>query len=555
MQLFLHNMQAYDAMKTMLGKMSKAAGALLSVTGKSLIGFRCAEENLGMCFLCLSTSDYIYQTQGEDVLQVVPDFSLGNICAYSYAPLVMIAADEIAPLIPDGIALDESRRCNAKYWDDSVKQLLCLYLYTKQLELLAITIRYLYDQCDMADEIFERCAPSEVRLGKILVQVILLTPTYLDVLYQTEGNFGELLKRVAVTKLVMCHQESQRRIDDLYCMMEKVNVLRTIFEKPLTQKSGKHLVPCVYMCSMRSRACKWFGRSIPGSHCCCAYQSFVKDENEYFELLFFINMLNECMHVRKVSSLTILFSMIFPMAYKQQIGLAFISVAQGTSIWNIANGFAEFSRWDSLYANIDEVSVRLRRGHCDNEVLERKFIMKHEMNDAMMQLEARSIYGTRWQCIYNEAKRFPRPMIVWICWETTSSRKNFCWKNESASSSRRKAGPRGARYSQRSKNVVLDALGMLWKTCKEHQRQVFFETANMDYRLNGNLRVSQRYDTMENLSCAAGYTTSIAHGSRASARHGIYIGSYRDIWGLKASYRRKGDSLIGLYDKIDALSS
>lgn len=453
----------------MLGKTSKAVGGLLSVIGKSLIGFRGAEENLDMHFLWLLSSDYIYQIQGEDVPQVVSDFSLRNICVYPYPSLVMIAVDEIAPLISDGIVLDESHRCSAKYWDNNVKQLLRIYQYANLPKLLAVTIRYLYDQRDMSEEIFERCTASEVRLGKVLVRVILLMQTYADVLYQTEGNFGRLPKRAAAVKLAMCHQESQRCIDYLCCMMGKTDVLRTILEKYLTQKSRKHLVPCAYMRSMRNRACKWFGRSIAGSHCCCVYQSFVGDENEYLKLLFFINMLNVGMHVRNVSSLIILFSTIFPIAYKQQIGLVLISIALGTSlIWNIANSFDGFGRRDSLYANIDEVSVRLRRGHCDDEVLERDFIVNHETNDAVVQLKAWSIYGTRWQRGYNEARRLPRPMIVWMCQETTNSRKDFCWENGSASSGRRRAGLRG----QGTHSGAELSCWMFWACCGKYARNI-----------------------------------------------------------------------------------
>ena len=115
-------------------------------TGKSLIAFKLAEEHPSEKFLWLSPSEYIYQTQLENL-----GMEFDNIQFMSYSRL-MKNEDSIETLHPDYIILDEFHRCGAAEWGKSVRKLLNACPNAKRLGLSATNIRYLDNQRNMAFE-------------------------------------------------------------------------------------------------------------------------------------------------------------------------------------------------------------------------------------------------------------------------------------------------------------------------------------------------------------------------------------------------------------------
>ena len=65
--LFPHNASAYEAAVSMLAETKKAAIIHPTGTGKSFIGFKLCEDNLGKKVLWLSPSEYIFRTQLENL--------------------------------------------------------------------------------------------------------------------------------------------------------------------------------------------------------------------------------------------------------------------------------------------------------------------------------------------------------------------------------------------------------------------------------------------------------------------------------------------------------
>lgn len=170
--LFKHNQQAYRAVTAMLEKEKMAAVIHPTGTGKSLIAFKLAEENPSKHFLWLSPSEYIYQTQLEKLNMKFP-----NIQFMSYSRL-MKNEDSIETLHLDYIILDEFHRCGAQEWGRSVRKLLDTYPNAKRLGLSATNIRYLDNQRNMAEEIFDGKIASEMTLGEAIVREILPEPKY-----------------------------------------------------------------------------------------------------------------------------------------------------------------------------------------------------------------------------------------------------------------------------------------------------------------------------------------------------------------------------------------
>lgn len=86
--------------------------------------------------------------------------------------------EEIAEFQPDYIVLDEFHRCGAEMWGQDVQKLLSTYAATPVLGLSATAIRYLDNQRDMADELFDGNVASEITLGEAIVRGILAAPKY-----------------------------------------------------------------------------------------------------------------------------------------------------------------------------------------------------------------------------------------------------------------------------------------------------------------------------------------------------------------------------------------
>lgn len=138
----------------------------------------------------LSPSEYIYKTQLENI-----DTQFSNIEYMSYSRL-MKHEDSIDTLHPDYIILDEFHRCGAAEWGKSVRKLLEAYPKAKRLGLSATNIRYLDNQRNMAEELFEGNIASEMTLGEAIVREILPEPKYVIAMYSYKKELEQLKKRI-----------------------------------------------------------------------------------------------------------------------------------------------------------------------------------------------------------------------------------------------------------------------------------------------------------------------------------------------------------------------
>ena len=77
--LFSHNELAYQSAVSMLAETGKAAVIHPTGTGKSFIAFRLCEENPASVVCWLSPSEYIFQTQLENLKAAAAGYEPGNI--------------------------------------------------------------------------------------------------------------------------------------------------------------------------------------------------------------------------------------------------------------------------------------------------------------------------------------------------------------------------------------------------------------------------------------------------------------------------------------------
>ena len=266
--LYKHNEDAYRAVETMLEDKQMAAVIHPTGTGKSMIAFKLVEQHPHKHFLWLSPSEYIYKTQLENI-----DTQFSNIEYMSYSRL-MKHEDSIDTLHPDYIILDEFHRCGAAEWGKSVRKFLEAYPKAKRLGLSATNIRYLDNQRNMAEELFEGNIASEMTLGEAIVRKILPEPKYVIAMYSYKKELEQLKKRIEGLSNPGLISENEKLLEQLKRALEQADGLTEVFARQMTKPDGKYIVFCSgreHMDEMKAQASDWFSKVDKKPHIYTAY--------------------------------------------------------------------------------------------------------------------------------------------------------------------------------------------------------------------------------------------------------------------------------------------
>lgn len=327
--LFEHNRIAYQKVLRMLEETGKAAIIHPTGTGKSFIGFKLCQDFQDKTVCWLSPSEYIFRTQVENLAagsQVSADNvkepycstgngvkGLDNVRFYTYAKLISMTESELQKIKPDYIVLDEFHRCGAKVWGQGVRRVLDMYPGARVLGLSATAIRYLDNQRDMSDELFDGNVASEMTLGEAIVLGILNPPKYVLSVYAYQKNLEKYQKRVQTAKNKAVRDEGEKQLEMLRRALEKADGLDKMFHKHMKNQTGKYIVFCAnyeHMTEMVEKAPEWFGQMDSDPHIYTAYSDdpmtnqafadFKADASEHLKLLYCIDMLNEGVHVEDI---------------------------------------------------------------------------------------------------------------------------------------------------------------------------------------------------------------------------------------------------------------
>jgi superfamily II DNA or RNA helicase len=253
----------------------------------------------------------------------------------TYAKLINTDAEELEAIRPGYIVLDEFHRCGAVEWGKGVERLLNVYPTVPTLGLSATNIRYLDNQRDMADELFDGHVASEMTLGEALAKNILLPPVYVTSIYSCQKDLEKYQQRVRKAKNPAVRDAAQKYLDALRRELAKADGLEDIFDKHIQNRTGKYLVFCAnteHMWDMIEHTPAWFAKVDDTPHLYSVYaedavsiktfEAFKYDDSAHLKLLFCIDMLNEGVHVENVSGVILFRPTVSPIIYKQQIGRA-----------------------------------------------------------------------------------------------------------------------------------------------------------------------------------------------------------------------------------------
>lgn len=375
-RLFHHNTEAYEAANAMLKEKGKAAVIHPTGTGKSFIGFKLCEDNPDKTICWLSPSEYIFKTQLENLAAVSDGWTPENLKFFTYARLSFLTDEEIDDIQPDYIVLDEFHRAGSEIWGGFTLKLLNKYPRVPILGLSATNIRYLDNQRDMAEELFDGNIASRMTLGEAIVRGILNPPKYVLSIYSYQEELEKFDTRVKNTKNSAAKKEAEQYLEALRRALEKADGIDEILAKNMDEKNGKYIVFCAnyehmqdiigtkihdwfHLVDERPKVYTLYSGEVGADE---SFRDFKEDtDNSHLRLLFCIDALNEGVHVEDISGVILLRPTVSPIIYKQQIGRALsASGIKMPVIFDIVNNIENLDSIDAVKSEM-QIAVQYFR--------------------------------------------------------------------------------------------------------------------------------------------------------------------------------------------------
>ena len=510
LQLFAHNEKAYRAAVKMIDKYGRAAIIHPTGTGKSYIAFKLIEEHPDTVTLWLSPSEYIFRTQIESLKKQDPDFPLENVHFFTYAKLMCCTEAQLAKisgLQPSYIILDEFHRAGAECWGESTSALLKSCPNAKLLGLTATNIRYLDNNRDMADELFDNRIASKLNLGEAIVRGILPAPKYVTTIYQYQKTLAKYQARVNDLRGRGIQDVNQKILDELRRALEQADGLDLVFQHHITNKSGKYIVFCAskeHMNEMISHVPEWFTKvnsdvavyeaysDDPNTD--RAFSDFKADESSRLKLLFCIDMLNEGIHVDGISGVILFRPTISPIIYMQQIGRALTAGDNASPlILDVVNNFEGLSSISGLQNEMQEAVHRLYTNGEGDKIITERFEIIEQVHDCRLLFERlQASLSSTWEHYFSEASIYYAEhgdLKVPKLYKTPAGLSLGVWLT-----TQRRVREGCIQGSLTEQQIArLDSIGMVWGNRKEIAWQRGFESAQKYHDTYGNLMVVRKY--------------------------------------------------------------
>lgn len=508
--LYEHNESAYQAALCMLETAGKAAIVHPTGTGKSFIGFKLCEDFPDKRICWLSPSEYIFKTQVENLLssdgcpEAKRENRLKNVSFYTYAKLTAMPDAELKEICPEYIILDEFHRCGAKVWGQGVQNLLSMYPGVPVLGLSATAIRYLDDQRDMSDELFDGNVASEMTLGDAIVRGILNPPKYVLSVYSYEKELDKYQRRIRTAKNKVIRDEGEKQLEALRHALKQADGLDEIFHKHMKNRIGKYIVFCAnyeHMTEMVGKTSEWFAKVDEQPHIYNVYsddpetdrafREFKADESNHLKLLYCIDMLNEGVHVKDVDGVILLRPTVSPIIYKQQIGRALSAGNRRDAVifdivLNIENLYSIGTIEEEMEAAVSYYHFQGR----EEEVVNERFEVTDEMRDCIALFgRLEETLTASWDLMYECARKYYRQygnLEVPVKYQTEEGYGLGQWiLTQRRVYAGEKYGVLGEERIRR-----LEQIGMVWGSYRDLAWERYYEEACKYYWKHGNLNIT-----------------------------------------------------------------
>ena len=504
MKLFQHNQVAYENALTMMQATGKAAIIHPTGTGKSFIAFQLILDNPSKRICWMSPSEYIFKTQLENLADTNDGVLPKNIIFYTYAKLPMLTTAEVEAIQPDYIILDEFHRCGAQVWGAGVQAVLNQYPKVPILGLSATNIRYLDNQRDMADELFDGNIASQMSLGEAIVRGILNPPKYVLSVFSYQKDLEKYQQRIHSAKSKAARYEGEKYLEAMRRALEKADGMDEIFRKHMKNTAGKYIVFCAskeHMDDMISLAPEWFSKVDSTPHIYSAYSddpetnrafaAFKADNSNHLKLLYCIDMLNEGIHVDDVDGVILLRPTISPIIYKQQIGRALSAgKKKNPVIFDIVLNIENLYSIGAIEEEMQVAMTYYRSLGMDSEIVNEHFRIIDEVRDCMELFEKlNNSLTASWELMYHYAKCYAQEngdLEVPKRYVTSEGYSLGSWIQTQRLV---RAGKTPGTLTDSQVNL-LDDIGMRWENARDVAWEKYYAVAKQYYDAHGDLLVS-----------------------------------------------------------------
>lgn len=330
-QLFKHNKIAYQKVMKAFETSDRTCVVHPTGTGKSYLIAAVSESYQKV--LILGPNNFVLD-QVHDVLTW-----RDKAKDVEYTTYQMLAFSDSIKTGYDLICLDEFHRAGAPEWNGAVEEMLDANPQAKVFGTTATHIRYLDDERNMADELFDGNIASHITIAEAWNQSILPIPRYVSGLFQWEKTVEDVMERINRSRKLSAKEKRERifRLTNAHLHWELSYGMPAILKKHLDRDARRVIVFCSgieKMEQMREEVIGWFrdaGFTIAGTYLMHSnlrdreqreqMERFEDDTDEAgVKLMFSVNMLNEGIHIPNVNAVLMLRTTASRIIYMQQMG-------------------------------------------------------------------------------------------------------------------------------------------------------------------------------------------------------------------------------------------
>lgn len=434
-----------------------------------------------------------------------------NITFITYARLMTMEEEDIAAFRPDLIILDEFHRCGAEQWGAGIQTLLAAYPNVPILGLSATNIRFLDNQRDMADELFDGHIASEITLGEAIARNILKPPKYVLSVYSFQKDMEKYEARVEKLRNPALRDMAEDILKSLRRNLEDADGLDAVFARHMPDAHGKYIAFCsgaAHMDRMIDQAPAWFAQVDAQPHIYRAYspdpatreafEQFRRDESGHIKILYTIDMLNEGIHVTDVDGVILFRPTVSPIIYKQQIGRALSAGSQKTPvIFDVVNNIENLTSIGALEREFEEAVLCTGGTEQEKDELRQRFQIIDEVRDCRELFERlNDALTVSWDGMYACAKAYYEKhgdLNVPGTYRTGEGYSLGTWILT------QRAVRKGLQQGSLSEERIakLDEIGMLWSVREQDRWREYYGAAQAYARTHGHLCVPAAYVSPE----------------------------------------------------------
>lgn len=382
-KLLPHNEEAFVKLKKSLESNQLVSINHATGTGKSFIVLKYLYENKDKRILFLSPSypinDQLIQEHMKELGINIKEFN--KIDTLIYRNLLKMNMNELASNY-DIIILDEYHRCGAKKWGIKVNELLSLvkekYHDTKVVGTTATEIRYLDNEKNMNNILFDGVCASTLTLADAMLKGILPVPVYINSLIELSSEYENIISKIYKKTLYDRERDYyfnlvsgiRNKIDNIVACEEDIN--------KYIKKDGKNLVFSSTIDNIAKD--KISINKLLG----CRHNEYIvhsrrtKEDNfkalkdfrydDKPSTLYCVNILNEGVHVKGVDSIFMLRPTTSPIIFFQQLGrlLSYSRRKDKVFVFDLVNNVRNSPYIYKLYIDLYQRTEELIKTDPDN---------------------------------------------------------------------------------------------------------------------------------------------------------------------------------------------